>query len=88
MPLREPSATQNPRKNRVFQRNARENRKKPVETRVLPLTNAAPSRTVNGGTFFGPASLLAFLQSGARPGSSGNALLARRSGDLKAKQGG
>jgi hypothetical protein len=36
----------------VFQRNARENRKKPVETEVLPLTNAAESRTVKGGRFF------------------------------------
>jgi uncharacterized protein YfaT (DUF1175 family) len=39
-------------KNRVFQRNARENRKKPVETQVLPLTNAVESRTVKGGRLF------------------------------------
>jgi hypothetical protein len=36
----------------VFQRKTRKNRKNPVETRVLPLTNAAESRKVNGGRFF------------------------------------
>jgi len=38
--------------NRVFQRKTKENRKKPVETGVLPLTNAFESRKVNGGRFF------------------------------------
>jgi hypothetical protein len=72
-PLRAASVPRNPRKNRVFQRNARKNRKKPVETRVLALTNAPQSRTVKGGTFFGPASLLEFLQPGVNPKNSGNA---------------
>jgi hypothetical protein len=39
-------------KNRLFQRNARKNRKKPVETRDLPLTKLSESRKVNGGRFF------------------------------------
>jgi DNA-binding protein HU-beta len=46
------SGAQNRAKIRLFQRKARENRKKPVETRVLPLTNASESRKVNGGRFF------------------------------------
>jgi hypothetical protein len=29
-----------------------ENRKKPVETGLLPLTNAVESRTVKGGRYF------------------------------------
>jgi hypothetical protein len=36
----------------VFQRKTRENRKKPVETGLFPLTIAAGSRKVNGGRFF------------------------------------
>jgi DNA-binding protein HU-beta len=36
----------------LFRRKARENRKKPVETQVFPLTNASESRKVNGGRFF------------------------------------
>jgi hypothetical protein len=43
---------QNQAKTGVFQRNARKNRKKPVETGVLPLTNAVESRTVKGGRLF------------------------------------
>jgi hypothetical protein len=39
-------------KSTVFQRKTRENRKNPVETGLFPLTNAAESRTVNGGRFF------------------------------------
>jgi hypothetical protein len=39
-------------KNGVFQRKTEENRKKPVETGVLPLTNAFESRRVKGGRFF------------------------------------
>ncbi|HTV15419.1 MAG TPA: hypothetical protein VME68_11935 [Acidobacteriaceae bacterium] len=35
-----------------FPEKTRKNRKKPVETRVLPLTNAVESRKVNGGRFF------------------------------------
>jgi hypothetical protein len=43
---------ENPAKSRLFQRNAWKNRKKPVETRLLPLTKPAESRKVNGGRFF------------------------------------
>ncbi|MFP5230848.1 MAG: hypothetical protein ACLGXA_24795 [Acidobacteriota bacterium] len=41
-----------PAKKGDFQKKTRENRKKPVETRVFPLTNASESRKVNGGRFF------------------------------------
>jgi hypothetical protein len=44
--------TQKRAKNDVFQRKTRKNRKKPVETRVCPLTIASESRKVNGGRFF------------------------------------
>jgi hypothetical protein len=44
--------TQKRAKTVVFQRKTRKNRKKPVETGVLPLTFAAESRKVNGGRFF------------------------------------
>jgi len=39
-------------KNRGFPEKCQEKPQKPVETRVLPLTNAAESRKVNGGRFF------------------------------------
>jgi hypothetical protein len=47
-------------KSTVFQRKTRENRKNPVETGVLPLTNAAESRKVNGGRFFRTRVIIGF----------------------------
>jgi hypothetical protein len=53
-PVAVPSAFQAAKtgKKGVFQRKTDENRKKPVETEVLPLTNASRSRRVKGGGSF------------------------------------
>ncbi|HTV82171.1 MAG TPA: HU family DNA-binding protein [Acidobacteriaceae bacterium] len=54
-----------PPKSRFFLKKTEESRKKPVETGLLPLTNALQRRKVNGGNSSEPASTLAFPLCGA-----------------------
>ncbi|MGA7884141.1 MAG: hypothetical protein WCA44_00260 [Acidobacteriaceae bacterium] len=46
-----PASAKTP-KSRFFLKKTEENRKKPVETGLFPLTNALRRRKVNGGNFF------------------------------------